>query len=100
MNEYADEEGLIINMKISELCLKITRLTWNWNNWSEPIKVGYELVDQVSKLSLEISEYQQRTDSKINMYYRNKITNAMTNLEKLLPYMRNKMNSIKIGTFG
>lgn len=100
MTDYTDEEGLLIIMRASKLCLKIAKLTWNWNNYPEPVNEGYELMDQVRKLSLEISDYQQRIGSKLNQYHKNKITNAITDLEILLPYMENKMNSIKIGAFG
>ena len=38
MKEYADEEGLLIIIKASELSGEIATLTWNWNNYSDPVK--------------------------------------------------------------
>ena len=43
------------------------------------------------KLFLEISEYEQRMGSKLNEYQRNKIDNAVEDLGKLIPYMKNKI---------
>ncbi len=91
MTEYVDEEGLLIVIKASELSGEIATLTWNWSNYSDPAKVAYELMDKVSKLFLEIPEYEQRIDSKLNEYYRNKINNAIVDLRKLFPYMKNKI---------
>ena len=91
MKEYADEEGLLIVIKASELCGEIATLTWNWNNYSDPVKVAYELMDRVHKLFLEILEYDQRMGSKLNEYHKNKINNAIVDLRKLLPYMKNKI---------
>ncbi len=91
MKEYADEEGLLIVMKASELAGDIAALTWNWNNHPEPVKVAYEHMDKVHKLFLEIPEYEQTMGSKLNEYHRNKINNAIVDLRKLLPYMKNKI---------
>ncbi len=91
MKEYADEEGLLIIIKASELSGEIATLTWNWNNHSDPVKAAYELMDKVHKLFLEIPEYEQRIGSKLNEYYRNKINNAIVDLRKLFPYMKNKI---------
>jgi len=91
MTEYVDEEGLLIVIKASELSGEIATLTWNWSNYSDPAKVAYELMDKVSKLFLEIPEYEQRIGSKLNEYYRNKINNAIVDLRKLFPYMKNKI---------
>ena len=87
----ADEEGLLIVIKASELSGEIATLTWNWNNYSDPVKVAYELMDRVHKLFLEILEYDQRMGSKLNEYHKNKINNAIVDLRKLLPYMKNKI---------
>lgn len=89
MTEYNDEEGLILKIKSSELCLAVTKLTWNWKNYLEPINEGFELMDKISKLSIELSDYDQRT--KLSEYHRNKITNGIIDLETLLPFLKNKM---------
>ncbi len=91
MKEYYDEEGLLKDIKASKLAGEITKLTWNWNNYSEPVKEAHELMNKVRKLFLEISEYQQRMGSKLNAYQKNKIHNAIEDLVKLLPYMENKI---------
>ena len=43
MEEYFDEEGLLKAIKTFELSEEITRLNWNWNNHSGPIKEAHEL---------------------------------------------------------
>jgi len=91
MKEYADEEGLLLVIKASELSGEIATLTWNWNNYSDPVEVAYELMDRVNKLFLEIPEYEQRIGSTLNEYHKNKINNAIVDLRKLLPYMKNKI---------
>jgi len=91
MKEYADEEGLLKVIKASELAGDITTLTWNWNNHSDPVKAAYELMDKVHKLFLEIPEYEQRMGSKLNEYHKNKINNAIVDLRKLIPYLKNKI---------
>ncbi len=91
MTEYVDEEGLLLVIKASELAGEIATLTWNWNNYSDPAKEAYELMDKVHKLFLEIPEYEQRMGSKLNEYHRNKINNAIVDLRKLIPYMKNKI---------
>ena len=89
--ENYDEEGLLLVIKASELSGEIATLTWNWNNYSDPAKEAYELMDKVNKLFLEISEYEQRMGSKLSKYQRNKIDNAVEDLGKLIPYMKNKI---------
>ncbi|MCH7968544.1 MAG: hypothetical protein IH841_04785 [Thaumarchaeota archaeon] len=91
MKEYFDEEGLLKVIKIFELSEEITKLTWNWNNYSDPVKETHELMDKGQKLFLEISEYEQRMGSKLSVYQKNKIHNAIENLGKLIPYMKNKI---------
>jgi len=91
MTENFDEEGLLKVIKTFELSEGITRLNWNWNNYSDPIKEAHELMDKGQKLFLEISEYEQRMGSKLNKYQRNKIDNAVEDLGKLIPYMKNKI---------
>ena len=91
MTENFDEEGLLKDIKASKLAGEITKLTWNWNNYSEPIKEAHELMNKVRKLFLEFSEYEQRMGSKLSVYQRNKIDNAVEDLGKLIPYMKNKI---------
>jgi len=90
-SEKFDEEGLLKNMALSELALKISKLTFGWNNYSEPVKEAHELMNNVRKLSLEISEYEQRMGSSLGEYQRTIIYNSMDELEKLIPYMKNKI---------
>ena len=85
------EEGLLIDMEISEVALKISKLTFGWNNHSEPIKEAHKLLNAVRKLSLNISEYEQRIGPNLSEYQRNNIYNSMDDLEKLIPYMKNKI---------
>ncbi len=89
--ENYDEEGLLKVIKTFELSEAITRLNWNWNNYSDPIKEAHELMGKGLKLFLEISEYEQRMGSKLSKYQRNKIDNAVEDLGKLIPYMKNKI---------
>ena len=91
MTENFDEEGLLKVIKTFELSEEITRLNWNWNNYSDPIKDAHELMGKGQKLFLEISEYEQRMGSKLSKYQRNKIDNAVEDLGKLIPYMKNKI---------
>ena len=89
--EFFDEEGLLKVIKTFELSEEITRLNWNWNNYTDPIKDAHELMGKGQKLFLEISEYEQRMGSKLSKYQRNKIDNAVEDLGKLIPYMKNKI---------
>jgi len=89
--ENYDEEGLLKVIKTFELSEQITRLTWNWNNNTDPIKDAHELMSKGQKLFLEISEYEQRMGSKLSKYQKNKIDNAVEDLGKLIPYMKNKI---------
>jgi len=91
MTENFDEEGLLKAIKTFELSGEITRLNWNWNNYSDPIKEAHELMGRGQKLFLEISEYEQRMGSKLSNYQRNKIDNMVEDLGKLIPYMKNKI---------
>ena len=90
-SENFDEEGRLIVIKAFELSEAITRLNWNWNNYSDRIKQAHELMEKSQKLFLEISEYEQRMGSKLSKYQKNKIDNAIENLGKLVPYMKNKI---------
>ncbi len=89
--ENYDEEGLLKVIKTFELSEQITRLNWNWNNYLDPVKEAHELMSKGQKLFLEISEYEQRMGSKLSKYQRNKIDNAVEDLGKLIPYMKNKI---------
>ncbi len=91
MTENFDEEGLLKVIKTFELSEEITRLNWTWNNYSDPVKEAHELMGKGQKLFLEISEYEQRMSSKLSKYQRNKIDNAVEDLGKLIPYMKNKI---------
>jgi len=48
-------------------------------------------MDKVQKLFLEIFEYEQRMDSELSKYQKNKIDNAIVELRKAIPYMENKI---------
>lgn len=91
MTENFDEEGLLKVIKTFELSEEITKLNWNWNNRSDPVKEAHELMNRCQKLFLEISEYEQRMGSKLSTYQKNKIEDAMIDLGKLVPYMKNKI---------
>jgi len=90
-SEHFDEEGLLKVIQLSELSLKISKLTFGWNNYSDPVKEAHRLMDEYRKCSLEISEYGNRMGSKLSEFQRNKIYNSMEDLEKLIPYMKNKI---------
>ena len=86
-----DEEGLLKNILLSELALKISKLAFGWNHNSDPVKEANELMNNVRKLSLEISEYEQRMDSNLNEYQRNQIETGLKELEKLIFHMNKKI---------
>ena len=90
-SENYDEEGLLKVIKAFEIAERITRLNWNWNNYSDPIKVAHELMAEGQKLFVEISEYEQRMGSTLSNYQKNKIHNAVEDLGKLIPYLKNKI---------
>ena len=89
--EKFDEEGLLKDIELSELALKISKLTFGWNNHSDPVTEAHTFLDRVRKLSIEISEYEQRIGPNLSEYQRNKIYNSMEDLEKLISYMKNKI---------
>jgi len=95
-SENFDEEGLLKDIQLSELSLKISKLTFSWDNYSDPVKEAHELMDRAQKLFLEISEYDHRMGSKLSEYQRNKIYNSMEDLEKLIPYMKNKIRPSEV----
>ena len=77
-----DEEGLLKDMELSELALKISKLTFGWDNHSDPVNEAHKLLDKIRKISLDISEYEQRMGVNLSEYQRNKIYNSMDDLEK------------------
>ena len=89
--ENYDEEGLLKVIKATKLTGEVLTLTWNWNNYSDPIKQAHELMDKIQKLFLEIFEYEQRMGSNLSMYQKNKIDNVILELRKAIPYMENKI---------
>jgi len=50
-----------------------------------------QFLNMVRKLSLDISDYERRMGSNLSEYQRHKIYIAMDELEKLIPYMKNKI---------
>ena len=90
-SDYFDEEGLLKVLKATKLTGEILTLTWNWNNFSNPIKEAHELMDNVQKFFSEIFEYEQRMGSKLGKYQINKIDNAIVELRKAIPNMENKI---------
>jgi len=87
-SERIDEEGLLKVIQLSELSLKISKLTY-------PITEAQRCMDEYRKCSLELSEYEQRMGSKLSESQRLKIYNSMEDLEKLIPYMKNKIKPIE-----
>ncbi len=90
-SEYFDEEGLLIVIRICELSETITKLNWNWNNYSNPIKEAHKLISTSQKLFIEISEYDQRLGSKLSENQKNQINNSVEDLGKLISYTKNKI---------
>ncbi|MHA7734111.1 hypothetical protein [Nitrosopumilus sp. S6] len=94
--ENYDEEGLLKVIKTFELSEKITKLTWNWDNYSDSVMQAHELISQGQKLFVEISEYEARLGSHLSTYQKNKINEAVENLGKLIPYLKNKIKPSEI----
>jgi len=90
-SEYFDEEGLLKVIRAFELSEAITKLNWNWNNYSNPIKDAHELISTSQKLLIEISEYDQRLGSKLSEKQKNQINNSVEDLGKLISYIKNKI---------
>lgn len=95
VQEYFDEEGLIKQMELSELTLKISKLSYSWEDRVEPFKEAHYLINQVQRISLEISEFQERMETRLSDYQRNLIYNALEDLEKLIPYLKRKIKSVE-----
>ncbi|MFZ0183934.1 MAG: hypothetical protein WBV92_08290 [Nitrosotalea sp.] len=98
MSEYFDEEGLLKVIKIFELSGEISKLNWGWNNHTDPIRKAHELMDKGQKLYVEISEYEQRIGPKLAIQQKKNIEDAMEDLGKLIPYMKNKIKPTELTT--
>lgn len=96
MVEYFDEEGLLIVIRIFELSGDISKLTWGWSNHSNPIRKAHELMDKGQKLHVEILEYEQRMGTKLDMRQKKNIEDAIEEMEKLIPYMKNKIKPTEL----
>ena len=91
VKEKFDEEALLKVIHAFELSEKITKLTWNWNNYSDSVSQAHELLNEGQKLFVEIAEYGQRMGSNLSESQKNKINEAVEDLGKLIPYMKNKI---------
>lgn len=96
MTEHFDEEGLLKVIKIFELSGEISKLTWGWNNHSDPIRKAHELMDKGQKLYVEISEYEQRIGPNLGMQQKKNIEDAIEEMGKLIPYMKNKIKPTEL----
>ena len=94
--EKFDEEALLKVIHAFELSEKITKLTWNWDNYSDSVIQAHELMNEGQKLFVEIAEYRQRMGSNLNESQKNKLDEAVEDLGKLIPYMKNKIKPSKI----
>jgi len=94
--EKFDEEALLKVIHAFELSEKITKLTWNWNNYSDSVSQAHELMNEGQKLFVEIAEYGQRMGSNLSESQKNKINEAVEDLGKLIPYMKNKIKPSEI----
>jgi len=91
VEENFDEECLLKDIQASKLAAAITKLTWSWDNYSNPLKESHELMTKYRKLSVEISEYNSRIGSELSDYQRNQIEDTMSDLEKLIPPLEKKI---------
>ena len=89
--ENFDEECLLKDINCSKLSAAITKLTFSWDNYSNPVNEAHQLMNRYRKLSLEILEYEQRMGSKLGEYQKNKLDTSMEDLAKVIPYMENKI---------
>ena len=89
--ENFDEECLLKDINCSKLSAAITKLTFSWDSYSNPVEEAHELMNRYRKLSLEILEYEQRMGSKLSEYQKNKLDISMEDLAKVIPYMENKI---------
>jgi len=86
-----EEEGLLKAIKISELSEEVAKLNWNWDNYSDPIKIAHGLIAKRQKLFIEISEYVQIMNSNLTQYQLNQITDSVEDLGILISYMKKKI---------
>jgi len=91
VSENFDEECLLKDINCSKLSAAITKLTFSWDNYSNPGEQAHELMNRYRKLSLEILEYEHRMGSKLSEYQKNKLDISMEDLAKVIPYMENKI---------
>jgi len=94
-SENYDEEALLKIMHLAKLTVKISKLTFSWNDHSDAAKQAGELMNEIGELSLEITEFNQRMGSNLNKYQQNQIKTGMEQLEKILPYMESKIKPIE-----
>ncbi len=92
-SENFDEEGLLKDIRASELAGAVTTLVWNWDSYPEAADDAHKLMDQVRHLFLEISEYDQRMGSKLTKYQRNQIIDSVEDLKKLIPFLKRKIEA-------
>ena len=55
-------------------------------------------MDKGQKLYVEISEYEQRIGPKLGMQQKKNIDDAMEDMRKLIPYMKNKIKPTELTT--
>ena len=89
--ENFDEECLLKDINCSKLSASITKLTFSWDTFSNPVEEAHILMNRYRKLSLEILEYEQRMGYNLSENQRNKLDNSMEDLAKVIPYMENKI---------
>ncbi len=94
--ENFDEECLLKDINCSKLSAAITKLTFRWKSYTNPIQEAHELMNRYRKLSLEILDYEQRMGSKLSKYQRNKLDTSMEDLAKVIPYLENKIEPSEI----
>jgi len=94
--ENFDEECLLKDINCTKLSAAITKLTFSWDNHSNPVEAAHELMNRYRKLSLEILEYEQRMGSTLTEYQKNKLDISMEDLAKVIPYMENKIEPTAI----
>ncbi len=91
MTEHFDEEGLLKTIKIFELAAEITKLNFGWDDHPNSIQKAHELMIEGQKLFVEITEYEQRIGTGLNILQKGQIEDAIHDLQKLIPYMKNKI---------
>ncbi len=92
-SENFDEEGLLKVIQVFELSSNITKLNWNWDNVSDPVREAQQSMLKAQKLLVEISEYEHRCGPKLSNYQKNQIVTAVEDLEKVINYMKTKIKA-------